>query len=196
MVMQRATHPSPIAIVSDHVEAWRRDNRWSRETVADFIVQAHERIGGPEITGIRFEPQTTDTFERMRVNADKIFRWLDDRSKDKNLLCFNFIWSALAAMPMDRRVLLANDLFQPVDLTVHILTGDNAEVSHQEIVEHFRAVVEHTGSATLAATALLDGVHAGEAEHAEKRLGLAAAAIQKMRGLMGRIVRLRKKPCA
>lgn len=196
MVMQRATHPSPIAIVSDHVEAWRRDNRWSRETVADFIVQAHERIGAPEITGIRFEPQTTDTFERMRVNADKIFRWLDDRSKDKNLLCFNFFWSVLAAMPMDRRVLLANDLFQPVDLSVHILSGDTAEVSHREIVEHLRAVVEHTGNATLAATALLDGVHEGEAEHAEKRLGLAAAAVQKMRGLMGRIVRMRKKPCA
>lgn len=193
MIMQRATHPSPIAIVSDHVEAWRRDNRWSRETVADQIVQAHERIGGPEITGIKFEPQTTDTFERMRVNADKIFRWLDDRSKDRNLMCFNFIWSVLAAMPIDRRVLLANDLFQPVDLTVHIVHGDDAEVSHQEIVEHFNAVVEHTGSATIAATALLDGVHAGEAEHAEKRLGLAAAAINKMRGLMGRIIRRRRK---
>lgn len=196
MVMQRATHPSPIAIVSDHIEAWRRDNRWSRETVADQIVQGHERIGGPEITGIKFEPPTTDTFERMRVNADRVFRWFDDRSKDKNLMTLNFLWSVLAPLPIERRVLLVNDLLQPVGLTVHILHEGDGEVSHHEIVEHFAAVVAHTADATVAATALLDGIHAGEAEHAERRLGLAAAAIQKMRGLMGRIVRRRKQPCA
>lgn len=196
MIMQRATHPSPIAIVSDHVEAWRRDNRWSRETVADLVVQAHERLAGPDITGIKFEPLTTDAFERMRVNADRVFRWLDDRSKDKNLMTLNFIWAVLAALPMDRRVLLVNDLLQPVDLTVHILHSGDEDVSHHEIVEHFAAVVAHTADATVAATALLDGVHDGEAEHAEKRLGLAAAAITRMRGLMGRIVRRRKQPCA
>lgn len=192
--MQRATHPSRIAIISDHVEAWRRENRWSRETVADYIVQAHERIGGPEITGIRFEPPTTDTFERMRVNADRVFRWLDDRSKDKNLLPANFEWSVLAALPMDRRLLLANDLMQPVDIAVRGIIESDAEPTAQEIALHFKDVVEHTALATVAVSHLLDGVAAGEAEHAEAKLGLAAAAIRKTRGLMARLLKRRAKP--
>lgn len=193
MVMQRATHPSLIAIVSDHIEAWRRENRWSRETVADFIVQAHERIGGPEITGLRFEPPTTDTFERMRVNADRVFRWLDDTSKDKNLLPANFLWSVLAALPMDRRLLLANDLMQPVDITVRGIVESDAEPTPQEIALHFRAVAEHTAQATVAVSHLLDGVQAGEAEHADAKLGLAAAAIRKTRALMARLLKRRPK---
>lgn len=192
MVMQRATHPSPIAIISDHVEAWRRENRWSRESVADQIVQAHERIGGTLYTGIRFEPATTDTFERMRVNADRIFRWLDDHTKEKNLLSANFIWSILAAMPMDRRLLLANDLMHPVDITVRCMIDVDAEPTAAEIAEQFRAVVAHTGDATIAVSQLMDGVHTGEAEHAEAKLGLAAATIQRARALMGRIIKRRQ----
>lgn len=196
MVMQRATHPSPIAIIRDHVDAWRRDNRWSRETVADLIVQAHIRIGGPVFTGITFEPPTTDTFERMRVNADRVFRWLDDSTKDKNLLPFNFIWSVIAALPEDRRVLLANDLLAPVGLHVACTVDGDTEVSHEEIVEAFQAIVDHGAQANIAASHLLDGVQAGEAEHAEKKLGLMAATVNRARGLMARLIKRRKQPCA
>lgn len=192
MVMQRATHPSPIAIIRDHVEAWRRDNRWSRETVADQIVQAHIRIGGQAFTGIAFEPPTTDTFERMRVNADRVFRWFDDATKDKNLLPFNFIWSVIAALPEDRRVLLVNDLLAPVNLHVAGTVDGESEVTAEEIVEVFQAIVDHGAQANIAASRLLDGVHAGEAEHAEKKLGLMAATVNRARGLMARLMKRRK----
>lgn len=192
MVMQRATHPSPLAIVRDHIEAWRRDNRWSRETVADLIVQTHIRIGGPSYTGIAFEPPTTDTFERMRVNADRVFRWLDDTTKDKNLLPFNFLWSVLAALPEDRRVLLVNDLLHPVCLQVEASHDGDDDVSAQEIADTFRALVDHGAQATVATSQLLDGVDEGEAGHAEKKLGLMAATINKARGLMARLIKRRK----
>lgn len=192
MVMQRATHPSPIGILRDHIEAWRRDNRWSRETVADQIVQAHIRIGGPVFTGITFEPPTTDTFERMRVNADRLFRWLDDTTKDRNLLPFNFILSLLAALPEDRRVLCVNDLLHPVCLQVEASHDNDDDVSAQEIADTFRALVDHGAQATVATSLLLDGVHEGEAGTAEKKLGLMAATINKARGLMARLIKRRK----
>lgn len=192
MVMQRATHPSPIGIVRDHIEAWRRDNRWSRETVADQIVQAHVRIGGPVFTGLTFEPPTTDTFERMRVNADRFFRWIDDTTKDKNLLPFNFILSVLAALPEDRRVMLVNDLLHPVCLHVASVVEDDDTVTNEEIADAFRNIVEHSAEATIATSQLLDGIDPGEAEHAEKKLGLMAATIQKARGLMARVIKRRK----
>lgn len=192
MVMQRATHPSPIGIVRDHIEAWRRDNRWSRETVADLIVQAHIRIGGPIFSGITFEPPTTDTFERMRVNADRVFRWLDDHTKDKNLLPFNFILSVIAALPEDRRVLLVNDLLAPLALHVEAGGLSDAEVTHAELVETFQTLVDHGAQATIATSQLLDGVHQGEIEHAEKKLGLIASTVKKARGLMARLKQRRK----
>lgn len=189
MVMQRATHPSPIGILRDHIEAWRRDNRWSRETVADMIVQAHVRIGGPVFSGIVFEPPTTDTFERMRVNADRIFRWLDDTTKDKNLLPFNFILSILGALPEDRRVVLLNDLLAPLALHVEAGGDDDAEVTHAELVEAFQSIVDHGAQATVATSQLLDGIAPGEIEQAEKKLGLIASTVKKARGLMARLKR-------
>ncbi|MER2603037.1 MAG: hypothetical protein ABTR27_11820 [Candidatus Competibacter phosphatis] len=192
MVMQRATHPSPLAIISDHVEAWRRDNRWSRETVADQIVQSHIRIGGPVFTGITFDPPTSDTFERMRVNADRIFRWLDDHTKDRNLLPFNFFWSIVAALPEDRRVLLVNDLMHPLGLQVTAATDYDAEPTAAEIADNFQRVVEHGAQATIAVSHLLDGIHTGEVESAEAKLSLMAATIQKARGLMARLIKRRK----
>lgn len=192
MVMQRATHPSPIAIISDHVESWRRDNRWSRETVADQIVKAHINIGAAYFSGITFEPPTTDTFERMRVNADRIFRWLDDHTKDRNLLPFNFILSIIAALPEDRRILLVNDLLHPVCLHVEAVIDSEDDPTHEEIVEAFRAVVDHSAQATIATSQLLDGIAPGEAEHAEAKLGLIAATIKKTRGLVARVLKRRK----
>lgn len=86
MVMPRLTQPSLITILREHVEAWRKSNDWSRESMADLIVKAHEDIGGPAFSGIRFDPPTKDAFERMRVNADRIFRWLDDSTIAASLL--------------------------------------------------------------------------------------------------------------
>ena len=192
MVMQRATHPSPIGIIRDHVEAWRRDSRWSRETIADQIVQAHIRIGGPVFTGITFDPPTTDTFERMRVNADRIFRWLDDSTKDKNLLPINFIWSIAAALPEDRRVLLVNDLMHPLGLQVTAAADDDHEPTAAEIADNFQRVVEHGAQATIAVSHLLDGIQSGEVESAEAKLSLMATTIQKARGLMARLIKRRK----
>ena len=128
--MQRDTHTShsktAITVVREHVEDWRRAERWSRESMADQIVQAHERIDGPRTTGIKFEPHTTDAYERQRVNADRIYRWLDDHSKDNNLLTVNFLPSILAALPEDRRLHLAEDLLGPLGLACMF----GAEVRH------------------------------------------------------------------
>lgn len=189
---------TPIAIVRDHVEAWRRDNRWSRETVADVIVGAHERLGFDTMSGIHFDPPTRDAFERMRVNADRIFRWLDDSTKDRNLLPINFLWSVLAALPAERRLALADALLAPVELSAQSMIGiDPAGPGADQtavVVMHFRDVVTATADAEMAMSKLLDGVDKGEPEAAKAKLSRTAAAIQRAIGLMSRL--LRRKPGA
>ena len=83
--MRDVSHKTWIAIVLDHVNAWRKANGWSRETVVQMIVEAHDRMNGQVVTGIKFEPHTADTFERWKVNADRVFRWLDDSSKERRV---------------------------------------------------------------------------------------------------------------
>lgn len=186
---------TPIALVRDHVEAWRRDNRWSRETVAQQIVETHERLGLDHLTGIHFEPPTRDAFERMRVNADKIFRWLDDATKDRNLLTVNFLWAILAAMPMDRRVALASALLAPVDLMAHeeatIIGVDMAGGPDRTaaVVMHFRDVLASASEAQVAMASMLDRIDPGEPEAAKVKLSRTATAVQRAISLMNRLLR-------
>lgn len=196
--MQQLTHrQTPIAIVRAHVEDWRRANNWSRETASDQIVQAHERIGGPQLTGIRFEPPTQDLFERQRVNADKIYRWLDDASKDKNLLTLNFVWSILAALPEDRRLHLVEDLLAPVGLSCGFGADAEAEEGEHAVVVHFQAVVAHGADANVALSKMIDGIDPNEPEHARRKLSIAHASIRRALGFVQRILRRKgKQPCA
>lgn len=192
--MPHATHKkTALAIVREHVEDWRRANRWSRETLADQIVQAHERIGGPSLTGIKFEPPTTDTFERQRVNADRIYRWLDDVSKDKNHLPFNFLPSILSALPDERRLQLVEELLAPVGLGANYLDDEAGEATPVAVSKHFHAVVEHTAAATVTMSTMLDGIDPGEPEQASKKLSIAAATLQRARGLVNRIIKQRQR---
>ena len=188
-----STARTPLGIIRDHVEDWRRANRWSRETVADMIVQAHERLGFDGLTGIVFDPPTRDTFERQRVNADRIFRWLDDSTKDKNLLPVNFLWSVLATLPMERRLALADALLAPVQIGAReeafVGIDPAAPGTDQTVLWHFRAVVSTSADAQVAMSQLLDGVHPGEPEAAKAKLSRTAAAIQRALGLMSYLLR-------
>lgn len=192
---------TPITLVRDHVEAWRRDNGWSRETLVQQIVEAHERLDFDALTGIRFDPPTRDAFERMRVNADKVYRWLDDSSKDRNLLTLNFLWSILAALPAERRLALADALLFPVglgahedDVEVHVGIDPAAPDTDRTVVMHFQNVVAAAADAEVALSRMLDGIDQGEPEAAKVKLSRLAAVGQRALGLMSRLLRRTPKP--
>jgi hypothetical protein len=115
--MSYKSHKSPISALLEILDAWRKGQNKSRETTAEEIVCAHERIDGPARTGVFFEPRTTDVFKRMHTNAARIFRWLDD-SKDTNLLSVNLLPSILEAMPEELRIHWLNDYLRPLGLCV------------------------------------------------------------------------------
>lgn len=187
---------TPITLVREHVEDWRRANAWSRETVVQQIVEAHGRLGFDRLTGIAFDPPTRDSFERMRVNADRVFRWLDDSTKDRNLLPFNFVWSILAALPAERRLALADALLFPVGMVAH---EDDAEVhvgidpaapdTERTVIMHFQNVVSAAAEAEVALSRMLDGIDKGEPEAAKVKLSRLAAVGQRALGLMSRLLR-------
>ncbi|SSW67264.1 hypothetical protein AVE30378_02533 [Achromobacter veterisilvae] len=151
--MRHESHKTLIAILREHTSAWRKSQDWSRETMAEYIVAAHETLNGPASTGIRFEPHTQDTFGRLKVNADRVFRWLDDESKDTNLLPANFIPSILAAMPHDRRRHCVDDMLRPLGLAVRTLALEAGDALAQGQVTN---LMREQTEAAAAAVALLD----------------------------------------
>lgn len=165
-LMQRSSH-TWISAIRDTVESWRKENGWSRETAAAMIVEAHERDGLHLVSGIVFDPNTRDTYERMKVNADRIFRWLDDVTKDCTLLPTNFIPSILAALPSDLRMHLVDDLLRSNGLACR-QTSTSDDVSPITIL--LRSMMVETAQADQAVAALLDGVDPGELETAQREI--------------------------
>jgi len=177
--MQNVSHATFTGILREAVEVWRKDNGWSRETVVMHIVEAHQRLGADLSTGIVFDPPSRDAFERAKVNADRVFRWLDDVSKDTNHCPPNFVQSILFALPMDRRVMLVNKWLMPVELSCRPAgKGDNGDLECAQ-VQRFQAIVKAASGAQTSVAELLDGIDPGELERAHFELTNAVDVLQR-----------------
>ena len=139
--MRNESHISLISRLAAYVDDWRKDAGMSQATVVDEIVTAHDRIGGPAATGISFEG-SSDAFNRQHANMQRVYRWLDDKSKDTNLLPANFLPSMLAAMPEESRRAFLTEMLYPLGLKVSAIdaasdddfTFDVVTDSHMEAV--------------------------------------------------------------
>ncbi len=125
--MRHESHKTLIATVRSYVGQWRKRESWSREAVAAVVAEAHSGLGADQLTGIRFDPPTKDPFERAKVIADRLFRWLDDETKDGNLLPANLVPSLLASMPDDLRLHCVNELLRPLGLAARKLGDVSSE---------------------------------------------------------------------
>lgn len=170
----RSNSHTLLASVRDSVKAWRRRAGWSRETVTACIVEAFETMGGPDLTGIRFDPPTRDEYERTKNNADRLHRWLDDESKDTNLMPPNFLPFIIAALPLDLRIQCVAEFLLHTGLAVHAV-GREEEA---DIISALQAVARESGEATSAIASLVDGEAPGELEDAERELIESIAAQQ------------------
>lgn len=139
--MRNQSHETLISRIAAYVDDWRKASKMSQATVVDEIVKAHERIGGEAATGIRFEGNQ-DEFNRQHANSQRVWRWLDDKSKDTNLLPANFIPSILAAMPQETRIAFLSEQLAPLGLGVRVLDRtDEGDLSFEHVVDsHMEAV--------------------------------------------------------
>ena len=156
-----------IAVVRRHVNLWRRREGWSLGTVGAWIIAAHEQHGWDKLTGLRFEPHTTDAFDRQRINGERIARWLDDETKDNNLLPSNFLPSVLLAMPPDLRIGCLDEILSPLGMSARHISAD---VSDSRLASLICAVAKEDGEATSALAKLLDGSSQHELQAAQREL--------------------------
>ncbi len=167
-VMQINSHDNKtlIAILLSYVEEWRKSQNWSRATAAQVIVEAHTEIGGQILTGIYFN-EHPDVYTRQTNNSDRVFRWLDDSTKDNNLLPANFILSILTALPMDFRIRFLNDVLSAVSVSCRPLTATSACLAANEML---KSIIKENNEAEMAIVDLIDGATKAELLKASKEV--------------------------
>ncbi len=177
--MQITPHKTTIATLAHWIEAWRRAQGMSKQTAAALIVEAHERIGGPATTGIEFA-SNPDAYKRVAVNCDRIYRWLDDLTKDTNHLPANMQPSILAALPDQFRIHALNDLLWPHRLAVRTV-GMQEENPTPAML---KSLLRESAEAAAAFADLLDGATEVELIEAGRQLAEAEAEISARRAMV------------
>lgn len=176
--MRVASQKTRLAILLDYVDEWRT-RAGSREAVALCIVEAHIALGLNDVPRMEFS-QTGDAFTRGKNAADRIFRWLDDRTKESTLMPANFETSILAAMPEDLRIACMNDLLAPLGLIVQ--PADAGGEGLLNGISHLVAVGRESSEATAALAQVVAVPSIENLRWADRELAEADVAIRGARG--------------
>lgn len=113
------------ALIKDMLDGWRKIKGWSQSTMAAEVVAAHKQIDGERVAEIFFEETRPgrDLTHCQRINMQRIYRWLENDDGPGHMPV-NFLPSILAALPVDLRVQLANDILAPCGLTAQAATAE------------------------------------------------------------------------
>lgn len=124
--MWNGSHETWVDCLKRHLKAWKLRTSLSDQAICDEIVKAHERIGGPEKTGIVFAPGSKDEYNRQKANCAKIMRMLTDEphSDFEAVQLVNMLPSITAAMPADLCISFWTEYLAPVGLAPQGMDGD------------------------------------------------------------------------
>lgn len=140
--MRNASHESWIGVIRAEVEAWRADMKWSRETVVAQIVEDFKENEEPNAWGIEFSSHP-DLSQAQKNDADKVYRWFDDVTKDNNLLSLNFCRVILRALPMQYSLRASAKLMSQIGIAVSVPdTSETSEPDYNDIAE----LAQHSGN--------------------------------------------------
>lgn len=174
--MRAESQKTKLAHLMIYVDKWR-ERVGSREAVAVAIVEAHVAAGFNTRAKLHFDTQG-DSFTMAKNAADRIFRWLDDKTKDGNFMPSNFEDSILLAMPEDLRLGYLNAWLAIFDMRAK---GIHEGSAHGCAVSHLKAVSKESAEATAAMADLLDGDTPTELDAADRELAEQEEVVRKAR---------------
>ena len=185
--MFHGTHESPIGSLRRHVEAWKKRTGVSNQTIAQYIVEAHESISGPVRTGIVFSA-SGDTYNDAKAWQTRIWRWLDDVDDNKNLLSVNFLPSVVTALPLDLKISYWNELLAHDNLCV---TGVDAGEGEFRITDLASVMKEDSEAHQACALVIGNPDDLDTLRRAEKEINEAIETKKRARVLVGAMIRAR-----
>lgn len=159
-----------------YVDKWR-ERAGSRESVAVAIVEAHIAAGFNTRAKLHFDTQG-DSFILAKNAADRIFRWLDDKTKDGNFMPANFEDSILLAMPEDLRLCYLNDWLRTFGMAAKGMHDIAADTCPSHLLP---GVIKESSEATFAMASLPMEPTAAELDAADREFAEAIEAMRKGR---------------
>jgi hypothetical protein len=174
--MRNESQKTKLALLLEHVDKWR-ERAGSREAVAMEIVEAHVAAGFNVRAKLQFDTQG-DTFVRAKNAADRIFRWLDDKTKDGNFMPVNFEDSILLAMPEDLRLSYLNAWLCQFGMTAK---GLHVEEDNTHPSRFLPGLIKESSEAKLAIASMPAEPSPQDLDNADRELSEAIEKFQKTR---------------
>jgi hypothetical protein len=165
--MRNVSHKSWVKIISEAVEQWRVQRTWSREKVCAQFVEEFEHSEDPHAWNIEFSHHP-DVFQRQKNDADKIMRWLDNDSKDTNLLGLNFSRVILRRLPAGLRMACLNEMLAPLELTVR--GSEQCDSQDLNATSHLVKLAREASEAQAAIADLIDNPNPANLAKTEREL--------------------------
>ncbi|MBV6304907.1 hypothetical protein KVP10_08405 [Candidimonas humi] len=177
--MQVKSQKTKLSLLAHYVDQWRI-RAGSRETVATEIVQAHMGAGYNTRAKLTFET-SGDAFMLAKSRADRIFRWLDDKSKDGNFMPVNFEDSIVLAMPEDLRLGYLNEWLRQFGMVTRGLHELSEDAAPSQLLP---GLIKESSEATLALASLPENPSMAQLEAADLEFAEAIEELQKGRAVL------------
>lgn len=175
--MQNVSHKTKLTLLLDAVDIWKQ-RLGSREAVAIAIVEAHIKAGHNDLPKMHFEWRDGN-MTLIKNAADRIFRWLDDKTKDATFMPANFEASILAAMPEDLRLSYLNEYLSAFGLVAS--GAESVNTPTFDATHHLIALTKECSEANIAVAQLIDGSSDETIGAADRELAEAEEAIRETR---------------
>lgn len=135
--MRHGSHKTPIAVIRDYVDLWRKQEGLSRQATAARIVETYLSMDYGRVWPIDFMVEG-DAYQVLKANSDRIWRWLDDQMKEKNLLNCNAMPVVLMTLPLSIRLQCLTELLAPLGMVPALL------LKHEPVGSHAVLMMEAT----------------------------------------------------
>src|SRR5690606_26257701 len=177
--MQVKSQKTKLALLAHYVDQWR-ERAGSRETVAVAIVETHVGAGFNTRAKLHFDTQG-DAFTLAKNAADRIFRWLDDKTKDGNFMPPNFEDSILLAMPEDLRLGYLNEWLRLFGMAAKGLHDSSESATPSQLLP---GLIKESSEATLALASLPEDPTTAQLDAADLEFAEAIEELRKGRAAL------------
>lgn len=140
--MFHESHETFVDCLKRHLKAWKlrgpsgdgKEGAYSDQAICDEIVKTFERLGGGLKTGMRFSSTSKDEFNRLKANAVRISRMMNDEVETDEQFTSDSLTNLLpyitAAMPRDLAASFLVEYLMPANFIPHEMEdGGDGEFS-------------------------------------------------------------------
>lgn len=131
--MRDLPHKTVLGVARDALHAYRMRRGLTNGGLAIDLVDFYRQGGWRGVWPIEFQ-ESRDAGRDAATNSERIWRWLDDQTKETNLLPVNLLPVLLAYLPMDLRLRCVSEMLLPLGLSVSIAHTTETQATHAALM--------------------------------------------------------------